>query len=243
MLETTPPRLIRRRDGRRSRPSASVIRRGLLTCTLVLGFASAGTIFAGQSKVDICHINGQGQFQLITIADPAYATHIAHGDKAVETYYIDADGDGSGSPSMTVQGCTVPVGFVRDNTDCDDTDAAVNPGVVEIANNGIDDDCNLATPDTPPVVCPCEGITTDLTTWSSDITVSECYANPWAVTVRPGDLNGALQVFSDSTTGNPDDMRCLVPSNISIHVTVAEADACRASLLSIIAEDGITCGY
>lgn len=33
------------------------------------------------------------------------------------------------------------------NTDCDDTNAQVNPGMTEIVGNGLDDDCNAATPD------------------------------------------------------------------------------------------------
>ncbi|MBK7965345.1 MAG: putative metal-binding motif-containing protein [Bacteroidetes bacterium] len=57
------------------------------------------------------------------------------------TFYADVDGDGFGDASSTTQACSAPVGYVTDNTDCDDNNAAVNPGASEICN-GIDDDCN-----------------------------------------------------------------------------------------------------
>jgi len=58
------------------------------------------------------------------------------------TYYQDADGDdyGNAAVSMDVVG-DPPAGYVADNTDCDDTNAAIYPGATEIAN-GLDDDCD-----------------------------------------------------------------------------------------------------
>src|SRR5206468_349818 len=44
------------------------------------------------------------------------------------TFYADGDGDGFGNPASTVQACSVPSGYVTDNTDCDDTNAAIHPG-------------------------------------------------------------------------------------------------------------------
>ena len=63
-------------------------------------------------------------------------------DEGVQTtYYEDTDGDGFGDAGSTTQACSVPSGFVSNDTDCDDNDAAVFPGATEVCN-GIDDDCD-----------------------------------------------------------------------------------------------------
>ena len=43
----------------------------------------------------------------------------------------DTDGDGFGNAAVTVWACTAPTGFVADDTDCDDTEAATYPGAAE----------------------------------------------------------------------------------------------------------------
>ena len=58
-----------------------------------------------------------------------------------QTYYADSDGDTFGDLSSFITSCTQPVGYTSDTTDCDDTNALVNPTVFEICNQ-IDDDCN-----------------------------------------------------------------------------------------------------
>jgi len=58
-----------------------------------------------------------------------------------QSWHLDDDGDGFGDMVATVQACTLPSGASSDNTDCDDSDAAVNPDGVETCN-GIDDDCD-----------------------------------------------------------------------------------------------------
>ncbi|HND29147.1 MAG TPA: MopE-related protein, partial [Myxococcota bacterium] len=56
-------------------------------------------------------------------------------------WYRDADSDGYGDATNTAAGCTAPAGYVAENTDCDDRDAAVSPEADELCN-GIDDNCD-----------------------------------------------------------------------------------------------------
>jgi hypothetical protein len=57
------------------------------------------------------------------------------------TWYVDGDGDGYGDPASPVEACAATSGTVADGSDCDDGDAAINPGAVESCN-GADDDCD-----------------------------------------------------------------------------------------------------
>jgi hypothetical protein len=71
----------------------------------------------------------------------------------VYTYYTDTDGDGFGDASDTgLDTCqaTVPIGYVANNTDCDDTNPDIHPGAAETCD-GIDNNCNGLTDDDIPV--------------------------------------------------------------------------------------------
>src|SRR5262249_385645 len=58
------------------------------------------------------------------------------------TFYRDADGDGYGNAGVTTQACTAPIGYVSDQTDCNDSANSVHPNAQEICFNGVDDNCN-----------------------------------------------------------------------------------------------------
>jgi large repetitive protein len=74
------------------------------------------------------------------------------------TWYADADADGYGDATTTTDACSQPSGHVADDTDCDDTDAAVNPSATELCN-GVDDDCDGDAD---------EDDAADVTTWYAD---------------------------------------------------------------------------
>ncbi len=63
-------------------------------------------------------------------------------DEGVKTtFYRDADGDGYGNAAITTQACSAPSGYVNNNTDCNDANAAINPGATEVCD-GLDNNCN-----------------------------------------------------------------------------------------------------
>jgi hypothetical protein len=60
----------------------------------------------------------------------------------------DADGDGYGNPTDFTSGCTAPVGFVSDCSDCDDWAEASHPDADETCD-GVDEDCDGAVDNAP----------------------------------------------------------------------------------------------
>lgn len=55
-------------------------------------------------------------------------------------WFADGDNDGFGDASARKTGCTQPAGYITDNTDCNDDDAAYYPGAPEAA-------CDIDSPD------------------------------------------------------------------------------------------------
>jgi len=59
------------------------------------------------------------------------------------TYFEDKDQDGFGNPAVSVTNCfsSLPIGFIGNNRDCDDANAAINPLQREVCD-GVDNNCN-----------------------------------------------------------------------------------------------------
>ena len=73
-------------------------------------------------------------------------------------WYGDGDGDGYGIGSDMERACDAPTGYVTDAGDCDDADAMVSPGGVEVCD-GVDNDCNEGTDEVSSI---------DVLTWHFD---------------------------------------------------------------------------
>ena len=56
-------------------------------------------------------------------------------------WYLDDDGDGFGELDVEEVACDAPSGFVDNGSDCDDSDADINPDALEICD-GLDNDCD-----------------------------------------------------------------------------------------------------
>lgn len=77
---------------------------------------------------------------------------VEHVDDFSQKNGVDADGDGWGSKvSFVVTPCMPPAGHAPNALDCDDADAAVSPGAVEVCD-GVDTNCN-GVPDDVGLVC------------------------------------------------------------------------------------------
>ncbi|MDD5649539.1 MAG: putative metal-binding motif-containing protein [Candidatus Nanoarchaeia archaeon] len=58
------------------------------------------------------------------------------------TYFRDFDNDGFGNMDNTIKACSIPLGYVDNNLDCNDNNYSINPDAIEIPCNGIDENCN-----------------------------------------------------------------------------------------------------
>ena len=90
--------------------------------------------------------NTPGQYSVsLTVSNGGSSDQITYNNlitvNSSVTYYLDADGDGFGNPSITQSACAAPSGYVTNANDCNDSNSFVYPGSVEICN-GVDDDCD-----------------------------------------------------------------------------------------------------
>jgi N-acetylneuraminic acid mutarotase len=63
------------------------------------------------------------------------------GGTSTSTFYKDVDGDTYGNANITVQAVSAPLGYVSNNTDCNDSSSVIHPNATELCD-GLDNDCD-----------------------------------------------------------------------------------------------------
>ena len=59
-----------------------------------------------------------------------------------EFWYADEDADGYGDPESGAEYCSAPLGFVQNESDCNDTEPTVFPGAFDVCFDALDNDCD-----------------------------------------------------------------------------------------------------
>ncbi len=148
-------------------------------------------------------------------------------DEELEAHYwLDADGDSYGDAAFP--SCQPGSGYTSDAGDCDDANAAVNPGAAEVCGNGIDDDC-----DAEPTDCSLAG---DYAPGSQDVRVwGEATSDAFGTGMGVGDLDGDGQ--ADLVAGMPFHDRMAGATAIS-YGPVSTSGVASATAGAILAGDG-----
>ncbi len=132
------------------------------TCVVPSGFVAGATdcddarAAVNPAAAELCNSIDDDCDSQIDDADSSLALASA------TTWYRDADGDAYGSASVSSRSCLVTSGYVASATDCNDTNAAVNPAAAERCNS-IDDDCDSQIDDADSSLA-----LTSATTWYRD---------------------------------------------------------------------------
>ncbi len=105
-------------------------------------------------------------------------------------WYADTDGDGFGDPASVTATCTQPAGSVADSTDCDDSNAAINPAAAEICD-GIDNNCDGLV----------DNGASDVATWYTDAD-GDGYGDPASATSACSAPAGAIADNTDCDDRN-----------------------------------------
>lgn len=126
------------------RACKTVLRRAMVACGLLvdprrIAICVAGVIAANVTCV--LAVNDEKE-QCVSDAEDRRESCKMACEPPLIVFFLDADADGFGDPLISIEAATPPVGYVEDNTDCDDSNPNIYPDAPEICGNGIDEDCD-----------------------------------------------------------------------------------------------------
>jgi len=132
-------------------------------------------------------------------------------DLTMYTYYQDADADGYGNVLISTSTCLTeaPAGYVSNNTDCNDSNNLMNPGMLEYCN-GYDDDCDTTTDENDAIDANTYYADTDHDTYGNPALTQRACSQPSNYVTNNTDCNdasntvypGATETFYDGIDSN-----------------------------------------
>ncbi len=154
--------------------------------------AAMTTTLANTSNGNGCSSGSAGGFAI----DDVRAVVACNGSSSACTpgvpasnWYKDGDGDGYGDTASAVSNCIQPTGYIAAGGDCNDANAAVNPGVAKdtCATVGVDDNCDGVTDGVSSTGCTNRYTDADGDTYGAGAATCVCSGST-GVTVN-GDCN------------------------------------------------------
>ena len=163
------------------------------------------------------------------------------------TYYLDSDNDGYGSFVNSTQACSQPEGYVTVSGDCNDNNAAINPGATEVCD-GIDNNCNTGVDEGLPETVYYKDLDAD-GYGNPSATVSRC-SQPSGWVTNNGDCNDNNAAINPAATETCDgidndcdgqtDEGCAQPPTISINdITVDESQGLATLTVTLSNTSGV----
>lgn len=129
----------------------------VLGAILFGGLASTAEARNRGNRQLVCHLTDSGRYIWLWLKPNAAEAHLTNHeeDEPGKPRRLDIDRDGWGRDWILNHTCPAPwLAEVEYGDDCNDNPRKggfdVNPGMEEIHDNNIDDDCNPDTPDSPP---------------------------------------------------------------------------------------------
>lgn len=104
-------------------------------------FAGNQTVYLKDYVTNVTHNLKLGNYTFSATAG-TFNTRFALVYQNMQTFYADVDGDGYGNPASSMVSEMQPLGYVLNNTDCDDANKRINPGEIDVCYDGIDNNCD-----------------------------------------------------------------------------------------------------